>query len=89
MPEVQGATVTLTRGVEVPSMVFLHDSGPSRRNSYSDAQRRRPRNESGGQVYCDIVGGSWVYIGPPPPPPPSAPPPLPPHPPLPPPPPPT
>eukprot|EP00959_Pyramimonas_sp_CCMP1952_P162969 3407048-Pyramimonas_sp.AAC.1 len=31
------------------------------------------KGELGGRVYCNTVGDSWAYIGPPPPPPPLAP----------------
>eukprot|EP00959_Pyramimonas_sp_CCMP1952_P398990 8360795-Pyramimonas_sp.AAC.1 len=39
-----GATIMLARGVEVPKMAFLHDSGSSTRSSQVDTWRWNPEN---------------------------------------------
>eukprot|EP00959_Pyramimonas_sp_CCMP1952_P179308 3748714-Pyramimonas_sp.AAC.1 len=50
MSDCQGATVTSIRGVEVPGMMFWHDSDSSRLNSDDDSWRWSLRNGALAQV---------------------------------------
>eukprot|EP00959_Pyramimonas_sp_CCMP1952_P045980 960446-Pyramimonas_sp.AAC.1 len=66
----QGATVTLTRGAEVPGMVFAHDLGSPRRNRQADSCRWSPENygplkrELGGRAYSNILDEPRAYTDP-------------------------
>eukprot|EP00959_Pyramimonas_sp_CCMP1952_P442812 9269947-Pyramimonas_sp.AAC.1 len=46
IPDCQGATLPMIRGVEVPGLVFWHGSGPSRRNRQVDTWRLSFENGS-------------------------------------------
>eukprot|EP00959_Pyramimonas_sp_CCMP1952_P275910 5766972-Pyramimonas_sp.AAC.1 len=40
----EGAPIMLARGVQIPRMVFRHDSGSSKRNGQVDPWRWNPEN---------------------------------------------
>eukprot|EP00959_Pyramimonas_sp_CCMP1952_P241304 5043438-Pyramimonas_sp.AAC.1 len=58
-----GATVTFTRGAEVPIMAFWHDSGSSRSNNQVDPSRWNPENNAlaSSRVFKRLPSNEAIY----------------------------